>query len=196
MARRGWWRINAIPLALLVVVAPAAALGILWSESTIVRDQSPIDSTPVVVTKGKTTELADTTWGPIRSGVIVDTEGLTPPPHTKVIAVAIPVDTDVSLPVRCESPQLVQQSTGRQWNEMSYELGLDYSSTENRECAFEATGPYEMINVFAVPEDVDGPFWVDVRLTGAGSTSDGSYEARGPGSEGSDEFVRFVIDPS
>lgn len=185
---------NAIPLALLVVLAPAAALGIWWSDATIVREQSFDATTPVLAKKGETVELADTTWGPIRSGVIIDTEGLTPPPHTKVIAVAIPVDPDVSAPVGCDAPRLVQQSTGRQWNEMSFELGLDYSSTENRQCAPDATGPYEMINVFAVPEDVDGPFWVDVQLTGTG-TGD-AYEVIEPGSELDDEFVRFAIDPS
>lgn len=198
VSRRGWWRTNALSLGILVVLLPASALSIGWHDWTVA--QTAFDRRfPVVAEDGETVELSGATWGPIRSAVIYDTSGMTPPPNTRVIAVAIPVEIDPADPVRCDRPLLIQQSTGRQWNEMSYELGLDYDSTDYVDCPYDATDDYEMIVPFVVPEDVEGPFWVDLvpydEIGGEdGETAPAGDGAGGTGLDGT--FVRFSIDPS
>lgn len=192
MSTRGWWRANALPLGILAVLLPASIVSIGWRDWTEATSTAFHRTTAITAEDGETAELADATWGPIRSGVISDTSGLTPPPHTKVIVVVIPVDTDPADPVRCDYPLLIEQSTGRQWNEMSYELGVDYSSTENRTCAYDAVGPYEIAVPFAIPEDVEGPFWVDV-VPYKALGEDGLDADGGTGTGG--KFVRFPIAP-
>ncbi|WP_164234790.1 hypothetical protein [Microbacterium hydrocarbonoxydans] len=199
MSARGWWRTNALPVGILAVLLPASVLSIGWRDWTIAHSVAFDRTTPIVAEDGGTADLSGATWGPIRAAVIHDTSGMTLPPHTQVIGVAIPVDTDPADPVRCDRPILTEQSTGRQWNEMSVELGFVYSATEHASCDFEATGAYEIIVPFVVPDDVEGPFWVDVvpyNEVGADGSVDSPTDG-GTGGTGQDgRFVRFSIDPS
>ena len=197
MNQRGWWRTNALSLGILVVLLPASAIAIGWHDWTTSRPAFDRNS-PLLAEEGETVQLSGATWGPIRSAVIDDTSGMTPPPNTQVIAVAIPVDIDPGDPVRCDRPLLIHQSTGRQWNEMSYELGLMYDSTDNANCPYDAIDDYEIVVPFVVPEGVEGPFWVDVVPYDAigedGEVVPAGDDTGGTGLDG--RFVRFSIDPS
>lgn len=192
MSARGWWRSNALPLGILVVLLPASAWSIGWHDRTVVNVTYLDRITPSLVDEGDTTDLSGATWGPIRSAMIPDTSGMTPPPNTQVLAVAIPVHIDPEHPVRCDRPVLIEQSTGREWNEMSYELGLTLGSTDAIDCVFDAAEDYEMIVPFVVPEDAEGPYWVDV-VPYADPDAGWAEAAGGTGFDG--RFVRFSIDP-
>ncbi|GAA2884498.1 hypothetical protein [Microbacterium esteraromaticum] len=202
MSGRSWWKANAVALGMLVVLLPAGAVAIGWKDWTAANSTAFNRVTPVIASDGETVELSGATWGPIRSAAIHDTEGMTTPPNTRVIGVAIPVKPDPvdpedpSDPVKCNSPLIIEQSTGRQWNESSFELGFDYSSTEYRECDSTVTEPYEIIVPFAIPEDAEGPFWIDV-VPYNGFGKDGELLDPDEGGTGVDgRFVRFEIDPS
>ena len=128
----GWWRRNRIALAALAVLLPITAatlVGVAWAryyayEPTIPRDPG---------TDG-TVELADADWGPVRAKDLTGGEGLIAPADSRVIGVAVPVDPHGE-PPRCSSPTLVEQSTGRRWEHMTYDLGFEYSSDEHTFCA-------------------------------------------------------------
>lgn len=192
MIARGWWRTNALSLSILLVLVPASAWSITWNarnnQNSIYLDRI----TPNLVEPGETTELAGATWGPIRSAVIHDTTGMTVPSGTKVVGIAIPVDIDPSDPVRCDRPLLIEQDSGRQWNEMSYELGLEVRSTDAIDCLFDSLEDYEIIVPFIVPEDSVGPYWVDV-VPYSDSIAGADAADGGTGTDG--RFVRFSIDP-
>src|SRR5690606_12493519 len=100
---------------------------------------------------------------------------------TRVVAVAIPVVPHGDA-VHCTAPTLVEQSTGREWREMRSELGLPYDPAEPTSCVLPEEGepalPYELVVPFIVPDDAEGPFWVDIE----------PFEAI-------PEFVRFSVDP-
>lgn len=164
----GWWRRNRIALAALAVLLPITAatlVGVAWAryyayEPTIPRDPG---------TDG-TVELADADWGPVRAKDLTGGEGLIAPADSRVIGVAVPVDPHGE-PPRCSSPTLVEQSTGRRWEHMTYDLGFEYSSDEHTFCASPEEdedgeplplGPYEIVVGYIVPEDAEGPFWVEI----------------------------------
>lgn len=172
-----WWRRNTLALVALVVLLPATAIAVGWQEWYQFFGFGARAVTPVVVVEDETTDLAGATWGPVRGGEIEDLAGLDVPPNTRLIAVGVPVDPDAE-GIGCETPTLVEQSTGREWGPVRAEIGLDWSADEPETCLSEQAGAYEMIVPFVVPEDVDGPFWVDVR----------PYDAGG-------SFVRFEIEP-
>lgn len=173
-----WWRRNAAALGILAVLVPATVLTIGWREWHEVYDNAGRRTFAIEVPVDGTTELAGATWGPVRSGALEDLSGLDAPAGTRVIAAAIMVSPDGHDPVACMRPVLVEQSTGRQWNEMRIELGFDYNPDEPTACVSDATEPYEIFVPFVVPDDAEGPFWVDVAPLGVGST-----------------FVRFAIEP-
>lgn len=159
-----WWRRNAVALGALVVLVPASLVVIAgneWADYYLYRSTVPVDAQV-----DGTIELGNATWGPVRSVEITDTVDYTVPDGVKVIAVAVPVDPGDEAP-SCMAPQLVEQSTGRQWNEMRLELGIPYSLEESASCVVPtdddpALDPYELILAFGVPDDAEGPFWVEV----------------------------------
>lgn len=174
--RPSWWRRNLLALVAVAVLLPLTAVvigGQGWRQF-FAFDARPV--TPVVVQPDDTVDLAGATWGPIRGGEIDDLSGLDVPAGATIIAVAVPVDAPDG--VACDSPVLTQQSTGRSWTPVRGEIGLDYSPEEPASCLLSDEGSYELIVPFVVPDDVEGPFWVDVRPSG----SDGA-------------FVRFPLEP-
>lgn len=173
--QRGWWRRNRLALLVVAVLLPGVALGIPRVEWQIGYSMAA-EQTPVEVADKGTLDLHDATWGPIRSGEIDDLTGLDMPPDTRLLAAAIPVDPADGSKVYCNSPRLVQQSTGREWKPVRSEIGIPYVAEERDLCDSTTTEPYQMVVAFVVPDDVSGPFWVDV--TSAEET-----------------FVRFSIDP-
>lgn len=174
----GWWRRNAVALGAIAVLTPVTFGAIAWEgwQGYFLYQ----NSIPVDVAEDDSIDLADTTWGPIRASEITDTTGFTVPSDARVIAAAIPVDPHGELP-GCFAPTLVQQSTGIRWPESRFQLGLLSSSEEPTSCVTGddvPTGPYELIVPFIVPDDAEGPFWVEVAPTPAVPS-----------------VIRFAIDP-
>ncbi|MGB4135581.1 MAG: hypothetical protein WA971_03390 [Microbacterium sp.] len=171
---RGWWRRNALSLVAMAVLLPATIGAISWQEFRFFHDYRPTE--PVLPDAEGIVDLAGAEWGPVKAVVIEDTTGLTVPEGSKVIAVAVPVaphplaagtDPEKSK-VRCDAPQLVEQSTGRQWSQMLRELGFPYQADEPTDCVLqEGDDPFRILVPFVVPEDVEGPFWIDVPTTRA-----------------------------
>ncbi|WP_102191484.1 hypothetical protein [Microbacterium aurantiacum] len=172
-----WWRRNRVALVAVAILLPATVVAIGGQNWRLIYafDARPVD--PVVVGEKDSAELAGATFGPVRSGVIDDLSGLDVPEGAKVIAAAIPVDSGAE-GVSCRRPTLTHQASGRQWTLMRSEIGVEYNAEEPEFCSSEETGSYEIIAPFVVPEDLEGPFWVDVWPQGVGGT-----------------FLRFPIDP-
>lgn len=174
---RGWWRRNRFALLALAVLVPVTVAGVGWYEWHQYFGYGARPFQPVVAADSDAVELAGAEWGPVRAAEIEDLNGLDVPPKTKIIAAAVPVDPGED-GVYCSAPALVQQSSGREWLPLREEIGLQYNADEPASCSSIETTPYEMILAFVLPEDVEGPFWVDVAPQGA----DG-------------RFVRFSVDP-
>lgn len=172
----GWWRRNRLALLAVAVLVPVIGLGIPRFEWQIGFSMAPAQTAVEVADEG-TLDLRDATWGPIRSDEIDDLTGLDMPPDTKLIAAVIPVDPDDGSKVACNAPRLVQQSTGREWKPVRSEVGIPFAAEEPDTCNSATTEPYQLVVGFVLPEDVSGPFWLDVT-----SFTD-------------PRFVRFSIDP-
>lgn len=158
--RRGaWWRDNRLALGALLLLVPGVLLASglnPWGEST---------SVPVIADDAGLVDVGAATWGPVKAIVLNDEDraGLNTPPDSTVIAVKVPVaaHADVTGPVVCESPRLVERSTGRTWEQVNVELGVLYSRTEPVRCPADMS-EFALIVAFAVPKDAKGPFWLDV----------------------------------
>ncbi|MFD5226254.1 hypothetical protein ACFWHT_11595 [Microbacterium sp. NPDC058342] len=182
---RGWWRRNLIALLVLAVVAPALGGYVWWDGWYAAYGHGARPTTPVAPGENGTVTMAGTTFGPIESGIAVDTEGFDLPAGTSFHIATVGVDpqefvdpgAETPVMVSCASPVLVQQSTGRRWTPLRTELGIPYSSEEPDSCETLAEEPYQLVVGFVVPDDVEGPFWLDVDPAGDGS------------------FIRFPIDP-
>jgi len=172
-----WWRRNRLALIVLVAVAPLTAAGILWHEWHQFYGYDARPFIPVAVAEGDTAELAGATWGPVRSAEVDDTGGFDVPAGAKLLAVAVPVEPGDD-GIGCRAPRLVEQATGREWESASLEIGLLPTADEPEYCSTLDTAPYELIVPFVVPDDVEGPFWVDVWPQSAGGS-----------------FLRFPVDP-
>ncbi|GAA5146766.1 hypothetical protein GCM10025768_05810 [Microbacterium pseudoresistens] len=173
---RGWWRRNAIGLAAVAVLAPATALAVGGYEWYDYFSGRP--AAPVVAEDDGELSLGGATWGPVRSTVLDDTTGMTLPADARVIIAAVPVAPDADA-ASCERPRLVEQATGRQWEEARFDLGIPSSSDEPSSCGGQGPGPFTLYVAYVVPDDATGPFWLDV-----------------PTIDAYPSFARFPIDPS
>lgn len=169
VAPPSWWRRNRLALIALAILVPGTAVGIGWHEWHQYYGFEARPFQPVVVEEEGTADLAGATWGPIRGGEIGDTSGLDVPDGATVIAVGIPVAAGTD-GVRCDGPVLVDQATGREWRTARSEIGLLSDSAEPEFCLKSQKGDYELILPFVVPDDVEGPFWVDVWPQEAGGS--------------------------
>lgn len=166
---RSWWRRNRLALVALAVLAPGTAIGIGWHEWHQYYGFDARPFVPVVVEDGDTAELAGATWGPVRGGELEDLSGFDVPDGATVIAAGIPVDPGPD-GVSCTTPVLVHQATGREWQTARTEMGLLFDSEEPEYCVTLDKVDYELIVPFVVPDDVEGPFWVDVWPQEAGGS--------------------------
>jgi hypothetical protein len=172
-----WWRRNRLALVILAVLVPVTAAGVTWNEWHWYFGYGALPIIPVDVEEDDTAELAGATWGPVRGGELKDFSGLDVPDGSTVIAAAIPVDPDAE-GVGCDVPVLVEQATGREWRPARSEIGLSWSADEPGNCVPDTAAPYEMIVPFVVPDDIEGPFWVEVSPYGGGGS-----------------FLRFPLEP-
>jgi len=175
--KRSWWRNNLVALVALAVLLPATAATVGYQEWYQYFGFGARAVTPVMVPDDESVELVGATWGPLRGGEVQDLSGLDVPDGTRLLGVVVPVDASTE-GVACETPKLVEQSTGREWRPVRLAIGLLSSSDEPETCLSTESGEYEMIVPFVVPDDADGPFWVDVR----------PYDAGGA-------FLRFSFEP-
>ena len=176
-AAPSWWRRNRAGLIATTVLLPATVLAVGWQNWHLIYDFGARPTDPVVVADGESAELAGATFGPVRSTVIDDLEGLDVPEGARVIAAAVPVAPDAD-GVSCRRPTLTDQVSGREWELKRAEIGVPFNADEPEFCSSDELGDYELIAPFVVPDDVEGPFWLDVWPQGAGGT-----------------FLRFPIDP-
>ncbi|WP_217180765.1 hypothetical protein [Streptomyces sp. AC495_CC817] len=172
-----WWRRNRLGLVAVAVLLPATVFAVGWQNWHLIYDfgARPVD--PIVVADGDSAELGGGTFGPVRSAVIEDLSGLDVPEGAKVIAAAVPVDAGAD-GVSCRRPTLTHQASGRQWELKRAEIGVPDNEDEPELCFTDELGSYELIAPFVVPDDVEGPFWLDVWPSESGGT-----------------FLRFPIDP-
>jgi hypothetical protein len=164
-----WWRSNRLALIALAVLAPATVLGVGWHEWYQYYGYGARPYIPVAVDDDESAELAGATWGPVRGGELDDITGLDVPAGATVIAVGVPVDPEAK-GVGCMSPVLVDQQTGREWKSARSEIGLLSHPDEPEICVSDTAAPYELILPFVVPDDVEGPFWVDIAPYNAGGS--------------------------
>ena len=180
--RRGWWRSNALALCVLAVLLPATVLGIGWWKWKYAYPDSGMPVWAVEPGKSGTVRLQGADWGPVKAKEITDTSGLDMPKHAKLILVVVPVDPTGDKGPGCSSPKLVQKSTGHVWLSARTQLGVLWNDEEPERCVSTLEGeraePYQLVLPYVVPDDVDGPFWVDVEPLFAKS-----------------RYVRFSVDP-
>lgn len=184
-AQRGWWRRNGIALIALAVLLSALGGFLWWDGWNSFYGYGVRPTTAISVSADDTATIDGTRFGPVTSGVASDTSGMNLPADTTFYVAIIDVDpmefvepsAQTPVMVACLPPALVQQSTGRTWTPLRTELGIPYASDEPDRCDVTATDPYKMVVGFIVPDDVEGPFWLDVDPMGDG------------------RFIRFSIDP-
>ncbi|WP_417555095.1 hypothetical protein [Microbacterium sp.] len=182
--RRGWWRTNALALTALLVLVPAIGVGVWWNEWNAYYGFGARKVAAVQVPKDGTVELGGATWGPLKAGEAKDTSSMNLPSGTRFVIAIVPVAPD-GKSVSCEAPLLIQQSTGREWSPLRTEVGIPFSDDEPDHCVNDladpddktSVKPYSIVVGFVVPEDVTGPFWLDVDPFG------------------DDRFVRFSLNP-
>lgn len=165
-----WWKRNALALGVLGVLLPGTAFVIAGTEwrDYFVRPHSEA----VYPDDESTVEFAETMWGPADVRTLTDSTGLNVPEGAKVLVGVLPVDDSERFErdegnVGCDTPILVSQKDGRQWTELRAQLGLESLASEPTDCDPEVEGePYRILAPFVVPEDVEGPFWIDVHVHG------------------------------
>ncbi|KJL36465.1 hypothetical protein [Microbacterium azadirachtae] len=179
---RGWWRSNALALGLVTVLLPATVLGIGWWQWKYAYPDSGQPIWAVEPGASGTVDLQEATWGPVRAKEVSDTKGLDMPRNAKLILVGVKVTPTADKGPGCWAPKLVEKSTGRVWLSARTELGLLWDDEEPEDCVPTLEGekaePYELVLPYVVPDDVRGPFWVEVEPLFAES-----------------RFVRFSVDP-
>ncbi|MEW2459359.1 hypothetical protein [Microbacterium sp. K41] len=167
--RPSWWRRNAVALVALAVLAPVTAAAVGWQEWYQYFGFGARAVTAITVDEDASADLAGAEWGPVRGGEIDDVSGLDVPDGTRLIAVAVPVDASTA-GIGCETPKLVERATGREWRPVRLEIGLLSDPDEPETCLSAEAGEYELVVPFVVPDDAEGPFWVDVRPYDAGGS--------------------------
>lgn len=179
---RGWWRRNTLALGAVAVLLPATVGGAAWWGWKHAYPDSGMPLWPVTPGVSGTVDLKGATWGPVKAKVITDTSGLDMPTGATLIGVTVEVTPHGDKGPNCFAPELVEQSTGRSWQSVRGELGLSWSTDEPEGCVPTLEGekaePYKLVLPYVVPEDAEGPFWVDI--------DPGQAESK---------FVRLPIDP-
>lgn len=162
-----WWRRNGIPLA--AIVAIVAGVVIIGGDH--VRRENALSGGihPVVATADGVVELAGAKFSAATTDITLRFGSPSPPPEgTKVVTATVRVDTG-SNRATCGTPVLREaEGAGREWADASDALGIPYASDEYRFCAPDFPRWFTLTARYVVPEDADGPFFVDVPVVEAG----------------------------
>lgn len=168
----GWWRANAVALGAIVVLVPATYAALTWNEWSSVLENSP--SQAVVLEPGDEIEYDGATIGPA-SAEFTRLPGM--PAGTRVVTVTMHVEPG-DPPLQCSPPKLYEVGgLQRQWTART-DLDREWDPDLQTLCSSEATGPYELVLDYLVPEDASGPFTVEL------------FSA-----SGMPEFVSAVVEP-
>lgn len=155
----GWWRANAVALGAIVVLVPATYAALTWNEWSSVLQNSP--SRAVVLEPGDQIDYAGATIGPASAEF---TRLPDMPAGTRVVTVTMHVDPG-DPPLKCGTPQLHEVGgRQRQWNARN-DLGREWDPDLQTLCSSEATGPYDLVLDYLIPDDVSGPFTVELSAT-------------------------------
>jgi len=167
-----WWRSNALALGAIVVLVPATYAAMSWNEWSSVLQNSA--SQAVTLQPGDEIEYAGATVGPATAEF---TQLPDMPPRTRVVTVTLHIDPG-DPPITC-SPLPLREVGGleRQWDARD-DLGREWDPDIQTFCDSEAEGAYDLLLDYLVPEDVSGPFAVEVKSV-----------------EGWPEFVSAVVEP-
>ncbi len=150
----GWWRSNAVALGVLVVLVPATYAALTWNEWSSVLQGGP--SQAVTVQPGDTLEYAGATVGPASAEF---SELPSAPQGARVLTVTLHIDPGDPV-LHCRTPELHEISgRERQWD-ANDDLGRKWDADRWTSCNPEATGPYDLVLDYVVPDDVAGPFTV------------------------------------
>lgn len=152
----GWWRRNALPVIVVIVLVPATGIAI-WT-----NEHAPIDanraSTPLVVATGASTEYGTSVVGPAFGHFV---NSVAAPEDTRVVSVAVRIEPGTPA-LQCPSPVLREVGGAqRQWNEASIDLGTNDPARPSY-CSSERSDPYTLMLDYLVPDDAAGPFFVDI----------------------------------
>lgn len=157
----GWWRSNAVALGALVVLVPATYAALTWNEWSSVLQNTP--SQAITVQPGDTLEYAGASVGPVSAEF---TELPDAPQGARVVTVTMRIDPGDPV-LRCQSPELHEiGGLQRQWD-ADDDLGREWDADRWTFCDPDATGPYDLLLDYVVPDDVSGPFTVTLSATSA-----------------------------
>ncbi|MFB9644243.1 hypothetical protein [Microbacterium terregens] len=169
----GWWRRNALSLALVAVLLPVTA-GVVavneWSEWDLGHATKPITVEP-----GGSAPYAGAAIGPARARFANDPAA---PPGTRLVSATVLVSPGEE-PISCLSPKLREESgAGRQWNEASAGLDREYDPDRLTFCDSDLPIRYSLTLDYLVPEDAAGPFVIELESAA-----------------GIPQFVRLIVEP-
>lgn len=156
---RLWWRRNGLPLLAIAALAPLTWFTITAQERA--DSASGFGEYPVVAEAGSAVDLGGIRVGPATAEL---TTAEAAPAGTHVVRVTLPVRTG-GKDLACSAPVLREiDGLQREWKESSYDLGYDLYGDAERivVCPFETVAEFTMTLLYLVPDDADGPFFVDM----------------------------------
>lgn len=156
--RRGWLERNAIALASLLILIPVGAIvmgGQEWISYYGYRPVAPIEIAP-----GETTEFGGAVFGPARLSDRSAEWRDSVPPGAKLLVAEVHVEPGESGPA-CDVELREADGARRHWDRPSFTT-LDWSGQDF--CFSDVTEPFDLETPFFVPEDADGPFFVEIQV--------------------------------
>lgn len=160
-----WWRCQRLPLTALAV-ASVAAIGVhLWMEALpllprMARDTTTVEASAAIA--GQTLTIGPVEW-----------EEFDAPSGSRTLSIRLDASGGADA-TACGVFSLTEPSTGRVWENARSALVVPYEAGESG-CR-DGSAAYEILAVFLLPDDAEGPFAFDV-----------------PDTEGM--IARFVISP-
>lgn len=160
-----WWRRQRLPLIALAAGAVAAVgvhvwLDVLPASTRVAQTITVAD--PQAEIAGQTIALERSTWSEFDA-----------PEGSRTLSIRLDARAGAEA-TTCGTFALTEQHSGRVWENARSVLGVPSDAAESS-CQTESA-PYEILAVFLLPADADGPFWFDV-----------------PGDSGA--IARFSVDP-